>query len=133
MVAGLLDAGLEQVDWLEEYGGEGAGAEASYEVECLMRGEEEAMVSYAIMLGGGRGSGRRERRVMVGWVRLARTNSTWTEPWAGHRCSFRSLDPEGHRIFWNFVGSRLARLEDSKTGDDAAFLMKGVVWTSTLG
>lgn len=39
MVAGLLDAGFEQVDGLEEYGGEGAGAEAGYEVESFLTAE----------------------------------------------------------------------------------------------
>lgn len=35
--AGLLDAGLEEVDGLEKDGGEDAGAETSYEVEgCLV-------------------------------------------------------------------------------------------------
>lgn len=37
MFAGLLDAGLEEVDGLEEDGGENAGAETGYEVEgCLV-------------------------------------------------------------------------------------------------
>jgi len=55
-VAGLLDAGFEQVGGLEEEGGRAAGAEAGEEVEaCFWR----ACISEVVLVG---------RRMSVRWI-----------------------------------------------------------------